>query len=156
MLNGMVKNNVSYKTIESIPDENIYQELAKLYATLFKGADLIFFKQRIEEQEKALYVLAYNDAILIGFKIGYPYNDNTFYSWVGGVHPDYRNQGIAKQLVKLQEDYAKNKGFTKLRTKSMNQFKPMMILNLKNGFDIKNIYTNTKGQTKIVFEKIIT
>jgi len=151
----MVKNNVSYKIIESIPDENIYQELAKLYTKLFKGADLIFFKQRIEEQEKALYVLAYNDEVLIGFKIGYPYNAHTFYSWVGGVHSKFRNQGIAKQLAKLQEDNAKNKGFTKLRTKSMNQFKPMMILNLKNGFDIKNIYTNKKGQTKIVFEKII-
>jgi len=38
----------------------------------------------------------------------------------------------------------------------MNTFKPMMILNLKNGFDIVNIYTNTKGQTKIVFEKNIS
>ena len=35
----------------------------------------------------------------------------------------------------------------------MNQYKPMMILNLKRGFDIVDIYTNTKGQTKIIFEK---
>ncbi|MFT5215061.1 MAG: hypothetical protein ACI83H_000168 [Glaciecola sp.] len=35
----------------------------------------------------------------------------------------------------------------------MNTYKPMMILNLKNGFDITKIYTNTKGQTKIIFEK---
>ena len=35
----------------------------------------------------------------------------------------------------------------------MNRFKPMMILNLKNGFSITKVYTNTKGQTKIVFEK---
>jgi predicted GNAT superfamily acetyltransferase len=155
MRNGMVKNNISYKTIEGIPDGNTYQELAILYTTLFKDADLEFFKQRINGQLKALYVLAYSAKILIEFKIGYPYNKHTFYSWVGGVHPKFRKQGIAKQLAKLQENYAKNKGFTKLRTKSMNQFKPMMILNLKNGFDIVNIYTNTKRQTKIVFEKLL-
>ena len=35
----------------------------------------------------------------------------------------------------------------------MNQYKPMLILNIKNGFDIVQIYTNDSGQTKIVFEK---
>jgi GNAT superfamily N-acetyltransferase len=149
----MVKNNIIYKTSEGIPSEKLFQELAHLYHYLFEDADLKFFKQRSDEQLKALHVLAYNDKVLIGFKIGYPYNAHTFYSWVGGVHPKFRKQGIAKQLAKLQENYAKNKGFTKLRTKSMNQFKPMIIFNLKNGFDIVNIYTNTKGQTKIVFEK---
>ncbi len=152
----MVKNNIIYKTIEGVPSEKLYQELANLYHYLFENADLKFFKQRIDVQLKALYILAYNGKSLIGFKIGYPYNAHTFYSWVGGVHPKFRNQGIAKQLAKIQEDCAKSKGFTKLRTKSMNQFKPMMILNLKNGFDIVNIYTNTKRQTKIVFEKNIS
>ncbi len=37
----------------------------------------------------------------------------------------------------------------------MNRFKPMMIMNLKEGFDIKQVYTNDKGQTKIIFEKAI-
>ncbi len=152
----MVKNKIIYKTIEGVPNEKLFQELAHLYHYLFEDADLKFFKQRIDVQLKALYTLAYNDKVLIGFKIGYPYNAHTFYSWVGGVHPKFRNQGIAKQLAKTQEDYAKNKGFTTLRTKSMNQFKPMMILNFKNGFDITKIYTNNKGQTKIVFEKSIT
>ena len=31
----------------------------------------------------------------------------------------------------------------------------MMILNLKNNFDIKQVYTNDSGQTKIIFEKNI-
>jgi len=37
----------------------------------------------------------------------------------------------------------------------MNRFKSMMILNLKNGFDIKSVYTNEVGQTKVVFEKTL-
>jgi hypothetical protein len=69
------------------------------------------------------------------------------------VLPGQRNLGIAKQLAQLQEEKVKAKGYQTLRTKSMNRFKPMVILNLKNGFDIKSVYTNDVGQTKIVFEK---
>lgn len=155
MLNGMVKNNISYKLIEGFPEESIYYELSKFYTTLFKDADLEFFKERIKSQKQALFVLAYSDKKLVGFKIGYPYNTSTFYSWIGGITPLFHKQGIATQLAVFQEEYAKNKGFNNLRTKSMNKFKPMMIINLKNKFDIINIYTNTKGQTKIVFEKLL-
>ena len=70
-----------------------------------------------------------------------------------GVLPTYRNQGVAKKLAQLQEQRAKKDSFIKLRTKSMNSYKPMMILNLNNGFDIVSVYTNTANQTKIVFEK---
>ena len=100
-------------------------------------------------------ILCYQQKQLLGFKIGYRYNDITFYSWVGGVLPENRGNGIAKQLAQLQEQRVKEKGYQTLRTKSMNRFKPMMILNLKNGFDITNIYTNDVGQTKIVFEKLL-
>ncbi len=155
MQNGMVKNSILYKTIEGIPDENIYQELTKFYSSLFEDADLKFFKQRVLEHPQLCTVLAYQNDNLIGFKIGYPYSEDTFYSWIGGVLTQFRRQGIATNLAINQEEYAKTKGFTRLRTKSMNQYKPMMILNLKNGFDIINIYTNTKGQTKIVFEKVL-
>lgn len=157
MQNGMVKNSISYKIIEGFPEVTIYQELEELYTLLFKDADLKFFNERLKSnQQQALFVVAYNESEPVGFKIGYPYDQDTFYSWIGGVLPQFRKQGIAMQLAILQEDYAKKRGFDKLRTKSMNAYKPMMILNLKNGFSIINVYTNTKGQTKIVFEKRIT
>ncbi len=153
MQNGMVKNSISYKTIEGIPEESTYLEMEKFYSEIFKDADLEFFKKRIIEHPQLCTVLAYKNDNLIGFKIGYPYREDTFYSWIGGVLAQFRGKSIAQNLAKKQEEYIKIKGFDKLRTKSMNQYKPMMILNLKNGFDIINIYTNTKGQTKIVFEK---
>lgn len=84
------------------------------------------------------------------------YNDTTFYSWVGGVKMTHRLNGIARQLALLQEQTVKQKGYTKIRTKSMNRFKPMMALNLKNGFDIVKVYTNSANQTKIIFEKDIS
>lgn len=130
MQNGMVKNSVSYKIIEGAIEASMYDELSKFYITLFKDADLEFFKEHIKNHEPVLFVLAYNDAELVELKIGYPYSKDTFYSWIGGVNPLLRKQGIATQLPILQEEYAKKKGLDKLRTKSMNAYKPMMILNL--------------------------
>ena len=156
MLNGMAKDSINYITIVGLPESNIYQDMVNLYSEIFEDADLIFFKQHIEEHSKLYSVLVYNNNQLVGFKIGYPYDENIFYSWIGGVKQGFRQQGIAKHLALLQQQWAKKNGFVKLRTKSMNRFKAMIIMNLNNGFDITKVYTNSKGQTKIVFEKQLT
>ena len=145
--------NISYNIFEGDLSNNLFTELLHLYNQLFEDADLEFFKTRFTTHANICSVLAFKKTQLIGFKIGYPVENNTFYSWIGGVNSEFRNIGIGKQLVTLQENFAIEKGFSVLKTKSMNRFKPMMILNLKNGFNITKVYTNTKGQTKIVFEK---
>ncbi|WP_283636883.1 GNAT family N-acetyltransferase [Aquaticitalea lipolytica] len=145
--------SISYNIFEGDLSNNLFTELLHLYNQLFEDADLEFFKTRFTTQANICSVLAFKKTQLIGFKIGYPVENNTFYSWIGGVNSEFRNIGIGKQLATLQENYAIQKGFSVLKTKSMNRFKPMMILNLKNGFSITKVYTNTKGQTKIVFEK---
>lgn len=152
----MVIDNINYLSIIGLPDDKVYQDMVNLYSELFEDADLEFFKQRILEHPKLFSVLAYHNDQLIGFKVGYPYNEKNFYSWIGGVFSKYRQQGIGTQMLKIQEKFARIKGFKKLRTKSMNTYKAMLILNLKTGFDITNVYTNTKGQTKIVFEKYLS
>lgn len=143
----------TYQTIEGIPSQEVLTELLDLYSALFEDAKLDFFKERIQTKEDLVIILCYDAKIPIGFKLGYRYNEDTFYSWVGGVLPQYRQKGIAKKLMQLQHDCASKKGYGKVRTKSMNRFKPMMCLNLKSGFDIVKVYTNDSQQTKIIFEK---
>ncbi|WP_299156148.1 GNAT family N-acetyltransferase [uncultured Tenacibaculum sp.] len=147
--------NLFFNKTEGIPEKKILEELLLLYTSIFEDALIDFFIERIQTKERIFSIIAYHNTIPVGFKIGYQYDANTFYSWVGGVLPKYQKKGIASKLAKLQEYWAINNGFNKLRTKSMNKFKPMLILNLKNGFDIIEVYTNEKGQTKIVFEKPI-
>lgn len=154
-MNGMAKNEYSYTLITGKPDQHLLKALLNLYATIFEDAKLDFFINRVETKEGLIIVLCYDEETLIGFKIGYRYNESTLYSWVGGVHASYRRQGVAQNLLDYQHIYAKANGYQKVRTKSMNRFKPMMILNLKNGFNIQNSYTNDTGQTKIVFEKLL-
>ena len=155
MPNGMEKNNIIYKIIIGFPEPKQLQEILNLYNSIFPDADSKFFKNRLKENPESFLAIAYHKNKSVGFKLGYPYSYNTFYSWIGGVLTEYRNQKIATKLLNFMEDYALSSGFTKLRTKSMNRFKPMIIHNLKNGFDIVNLYTNSKGQTKLVFEKML-
>lgn len=142
-----------FKQITDFPTKENLDCLIRLYGKIFEDAQIDFFIDRIKRNQDVLSLICFCNEKPIGFKIGYQYNETTFYSWVGGVLPEFRRKGIAKELARLQEGWAKKQGFKTLRTKSMNHFKPMLILNLKNGFDIKQVYTNESGQTKIVFEK---
>lgn len=153
MRNGMGNDNLKYQLILGLPSKGLLDEILEVYKTIFDDYKLDFFKSRISEKDDLLIALCYSKVNLVGFKIGYRYNENTFYSWVGGVLPSMRKKGVARTLAALQEEKVREEGYLKLRTKSMNRFKPMMILNLKNGFDIIQVYTNDGGQTKVVFEK---
>ncbi len=153
MTNGMDENKFTYQQIESQISSELLEKVLLLYAAIFEDHKPDFFKQRIKEKEDVLILLVYDAKKLIGFKVGYRYNNTTFYSWVGGVLPTYRKNGIAQKLIHLQHQWATEHQYQKIRTKSMNRFKPMLILNLKNGFDIVQVYTNDSQQTKIIFEK---
>lgn len=153
MMNGMELNNLSFKVIEGHPSKELLENILDIYQDIFDDYKLDFFKKRIYQKEGLIIALCYNDTQLIGFKIGYYYKSDTLYSWVGGVIPSFRKKGVAQQLLTLQHTKAKEKGYAKIRTKSMNKFKPMILLNLKNGFDIDNVYINDSNQKKIIFIK---
>ncbi len=153
MLSGMAKNNVTYKTIAGIPNDHTLQEIMVIYYDIFNTENKTYITERFQKEKAIFSVLSYHNSTLIGFKIGYKKNDATFYSWLGGVTQNYRRLGVAKQLAFLQENYAKASGYKTIQTKSTNRFKPMIFFNLKQGFDIKNTYCNTKNELKIVFEK---
>ena len=49
----------------------------------------------------------------VGFKVGYADPDRLkhFHSWLGGVLPAYRRQGIAWKMLQQQEEWAQSQGF---------------------------------------------
>ncbi len=87
-----------------------------------------------------LILVAEKDQQVVGFKVGYDrYRDGSFYSWLGGVLPEYRKDSIATQLADKQEKWALASGFDAIRLKTRNRFRAMLIFALKNGFLIENI-----------------
>lgn len=82
-----------------------------------------------------LTLIAYADEQAVGFKVGYE-RDNFFYSWLGGVLPDFRRYGIAQALADGQEAWAKGQGYDSVTFKTRNRHKAMLAFTLRNGFDI--------------------
>ena len=80
-----------------------------------------------------LILIAEVDNALAGFKVGYE-RDGFFYSWMGGVIPEFRRLGLAQQLADEQEAWAIAEGFRTLRFKTLNRHRKMLHFALQNGF----------------------
>lgn len=93
------------------------------------------FRARLEGRPY-LALLAYQGERLAGYKIGYAESEKQFYSWVGGVHPDFRGLGLAREMLRHQENWCRRQGYQRISVKSENRFRGMLIFLLKEGYDI--------------------
>jgi predicted GNAT family acetyltransferase len=80
-------------------------------------------------------------------------NEPTLILVLGGVDTNYRKHGITSELMEKQHQYLKENGYNVVRTKSMNKWCSMLVLNIKNGFDVIDTYIDQKGLHKIILEK---
>ncbi|MFA0324343.1 GNAT family N-acetyltransferase [Vibrio splendidus] len=87
----------------------------------------------------SLILVAEEAGVLLGFKIGYELDENTFYSWFGGVSPLARNKGVAQAQLDAQEQWAQEQGYQQLKVKSRNLFPAMLRLLLRNGYLIEKL-----------------
>jgi predicted GNAT superfamily acetyltransferase len=112
------------------------------------------YRQRLAGK-KYLMLIAYMDRHAAGFKVGYDKeNDGYFYSWMGGVLPAYRQAGVARELSKVQEAWAKQEGYTGIRFKTRNKHKAMLMFGIKNGFGIIAVEPRaTIEEYRILLEK---
>ena len=86
-----------------------------------------------------LILTAYDDHNPIAFKIGYHrHSDGSFYSWMGGVLPNYRRKGIANNLADHQETWAKKKGYNSIKLQTRSKHNAMLALAINRGFQITN------------------
>lgn len=140
-----------YLIFNSIPNDDVLKRIKELHKLIFSTYDN--FDNKISSKTKLLVIVAMDGKKVIGYKIGYEIDKDTFYSWLGGVNPDYRGQGIASTLMEKQHQYLKEKCYKVVRTKTMNRWRNMLVLNLKTGFDVVETYTDEKGLHKIILEK---
>ncbi|NIY91477.1 GNAT family N-acetyltransferase [Vibrio diazotrophicus] len=93
--------------------------------------------QRLEGK-RHLILVAEQQGQILGFKIGYELDSETFYSWFGGVSPKARNLGVAQKLLDVQGFWVIDHGYQQLKVKSRNQFPAMLRLLLRNNYLIEN------------------
>lgn len=98
-----------------------------------------YYEGKIKDKAHVILLAKIGDAT-VGCKVGYhKHKDGSLYSWLGGVLPEYRQLGVAKALADEMEVWALNKGYSKIRFKTLNRHKAMLAFSLKNGFDIFNV-----------------
>jgi ribosomal protein S18 acetylase RimI-like enzyme len=89
---------------------------------------------------KSLILVALADDTPVGFKVGYQRDkDGSFYTWIGGVLPDYRKLHIAQKLADAQEAWAIKEGFNAIVLKTRNRFRGMLLFAIKNGFCVETV-----------------
>lgn len=112
------------------------------------------YEKRLAAREH-LILIARMDDELAGFKVGYREQDY-FYSWLGGVIPGFRNQNVARSLAEAQEEWVARQGISKIRFKTQNKFRAMLIFAIKNGFHIVGTvkFDGDEG-FKIILDKTI-
>ncbi|MDI2585889.1 GNAT family N-acetyltransferase [Psychrobacillus sp. NEAU-3TGS] len=140
-----------YIYYQEIPKTHVLNGIMELHKHVFEGAELKL--EELTDKKNLLIFVAVDSNRIVGFKIGYEYNEQTFYSWLGGVHSDYRGKRIASELMRQQHEKVKSLGFSKVRTISRNKRRAMLLLNIKFGFDIVETFMSEKGTHKIVLEK---
>jgi len=136
--------------------------LKEAVAVSFKIPEFIQpYDQRVYDQRlkntKKLILTACLDHKAVGFKIAYDrFKDDSLYSWMGAVLPEYRRLGLAAELADYQEKWAFGQGFKLIRLKTLSRHIKMIAFSKNRGFKvIKNFGGEPDSDHVIWMEKIL-
>lgn len=116
------------------------------------AVELLAYLRYQQQRQPVQAWLALADGIVVGCKLGYERKPGHYYSWLGGVHPNFRGRGIAAELMRRQHAWCRAQGYRVVRTHTYNRWRAMLLLNLRHGFDIIGTVQGAHGLT-IVLEK---
>ncbi len=151
---GVLKLAIKYIFHQGSPEDfSSWPQLVKLNQEIFGPESRL---QKAGEMDNLFIQAALDGERIIGYKIGYPYDSVTFYSWMGGVDPDYRGQGIARELMRQQHQWCAHQGYLEVQTKTQNRWREMLMLNISSGFDIIGCQIDRRGELKIILSKNLT
>lgn len=142
-------------TANSTLTAEIEAQLCELYPLIFSSWNPEKFFDKFNYHSQFLILIAYWNDKCVGFKIGYGQDCELFYSWTGGVHPDYRKRGIAEALMKKQHEWCRINNYSIIETRTRNKFPEMIQLNFKHDFKIVGTFIDVDQEPKIILRKNI-
>jgi len=112
------------------------EELVALNNLIFGDIDPNYVRWRLDNMPHTSTFYAESASELTAYKIGYAMTQTKYYSWLGGVHPDHRREGLASELMKRQHNWAAEQGYQLIETSANKENVAMARLNLSHGFTI--------------------
>lgn len=122
-------------TILERDDARRIEPLVVLACEVFHPFDPAYLEDRLPNIADPVLVIAHDEQGWAGFKLGYRRGD-AFYSWLGGVHPRARRQGLGFRLIQIQHEHVRQLGYRSVTTRTRTENRAMLILNLQCGFEI--------------------
>jgi len=107
---------------------------------------------RLEQMPDAVVHVAEDGSRLLGFKIAYATRRRRLYSWLGGVVPAERRQGVARALMQAQHGWARERGYSNVETGTVRNNLAMLSLDLQSGFRIIGTYSRG-GTIRVLMTK---
>lgn len=148
-------NEINYYQYHHPLDSVVLEAISDLYGEIFGNTLDEERRNKLMQATNVQVWLAWYQGKTIAFKIGYERSETVYYSWLGGVIPAFRSGGIATELMRRQHQWAREYGYSQVETRTLNQWRNMLIINLKNGFDVVNTHTDERGQLKITLRKTL-
>ena len=140
-----------------IADDPILPQAVELYNQIFRPRrEVDFFKRRFLGRYNPLTLIARIDDRPVGFWVGFELKPGMFYHWLGGVLPDFRRQGVGRQLLEAQCSWARDHGYEFMRCECMNNQREFMQFALAVDFDIAGIrWDSIHADNLVAFEKAL-
>lgn len=134
-----------------------YELVANLYSQIYRPPKSVeFLRRRYLGRYNPLTLIASLDQRPIGFYCGFELKPSCFFSWLYGVLPDFRRQGIASQLMDAAESWIQQHEYSSIRFECQNGHRPMLHLAIERGYDVVGIrWDLDRGENLVIFEKVL-
>lgn len=129
--------------------------LLALCTAVFGEFDPLYLLGRLPHIADPDLWLAIEGSEWAGFKLGYRRGDALLYSWLGGVHPRLRGQGVASELMQRQHAHAAASGYRFIETRTRAVNNPMILLNLRHGFHVAGFEVDARGIAVVTQRKTL-
>jgi GNAT superfamily N-acetyltransferase len=74
--------------------------------------------------------------------------------WVSAVDPAYRRKGVMIKMIGFMEEWAKTKGYNRIKSTINNKMRSMLMANIRAGYAITGVELHENLQNcQVFFEK---